>query len=215
MLLLSWVAKSCSTLRNPMDCSMPGFPILHYLPEFAWTHVRWVSDAIQSSQPLLPPSPSALNLFQHQGLFQWVSSLALGGQSIGASASVLPMTVHGWFPLGLTALISLLPKGLSKVFSTTTIWKHQFFGAQLSLWSNSHICTWLLEKTIALTIQTFVNKVMSLLLNTLSRFAPFLLRSKCLLISWLQSQSAVILEPDKMWSTGEGNGKLLQYSYLT
>ena len=198
-----------------MDCSMPGFPILHYLPEFAWTHVRWVSDAIQSSQPLLPPSPSALNLFQHQGLFQWVSSLALGGQSIGASASVLPMNVHGWFPLGLTALISLLPKGLSKVFSTTTIWKHQFFGAQLSLWSNSHICTWLLEKTIALTIQTFVNKVMSLLLNTLSRFAPFLLRSKCLLISWLQSQSAVILEPDKMWSTGEGNGKLLQYSYLT
>ena len=129
-----------------MDCSSPGFPVLHYLPEFAWTHVRWVSDAIQSSQPLLPTSPSALNLFQHQGLFQWVSSLALGGQSIGASASVLPMNVHGWFPLGLTALISLLPKGLSKVFSTTTIWKHQFFGAQPSLWSNSHICTWLLEK---------------------------------------------------------------------
>ena len=146
MLLLSWVAKSCSTLRNSMDCSMPGFPVLHYHPEFAWTHVRWVSDAIQSSQPLLPTSPSALNLFQHQGLFQWVSSLALGGQSIGASASVLPMNVHGWFPLGLTALISMLPKGLSKVFSTTTIWKHQFFGAQPSLWSNSHICTWLLEK---------------------------------------------------------------------
>ena len=137
------------------------------------------------------------------------------GQSIGASASVLPMNVHGWFSLGLTALISLLSKGLSKVFSSTTIWKHQFFGAQPSLWSNSHICTRLLEKTIALTIQTFVGKVTSLLLNTLSRFAPFLPRSKRLLISWLQSQSAVILEPDKMWSTGDGNGKPLRYSYLT
>ena len=178
-------------------------------------HAHWVSDAIQPSHPLSPPSPSALNLFQHQGLFQWVSSLALGGQSIGASASVLPMNVHGWFSLGLTALISLLSKGLSKVFSSTTIWKHQFFGAQPSLWSNSHICTRLLEKTIALTIQTFVGKVTSLLLNTLSRFAPFLPRSKRLLISWLQSQSAVILEPDKMWSTGEGNGKPLRYSYLT
>ena len=97
---------------------------------------------------LLAVQRTLKNLFQHQGLFQWVSSLALGGQSIGASASVLPMNVHGWFPLGLTALISLLPKGLSKVFSTTTIWKHQFFGSQPSLWSKSHICTWLLEKPI-------------------------------------------------------------------
>ena len=69
------VAESCSTLCRLMDCSTPGFPVLHYLPEFAQTHVRWVSDAIQLSHPLSPPSPLALNLSQHQGLFQWVGSL--------------------------------------------------------------------------------------------------------------------------------------------
>ena len=69
-----------------------------------------------------------------------------GGQSIRASASVLPMNIQDWFPLGLTGLISLLSKGLSRVFSSTTIQKHQFFGAQTSLWSKSHIWTWLLEK---------------------------------------------------------------------
>ena len=72
--------------------------------------------------------------------------LTSGGQSIGASASVLPVTIQCWFPLGLTGLISLLSKGLSRVFSSNTVWKHQFFSAQLSLWSNSHIHTWLLEK---------------------------------------------------------------------
>ena len=87
-----------------------------------------------------------------------------GGQRIGASASasVLPMNIQGWFPLGLTGIISLLSKRLSKVFSSTTIWKHQFLGTQPSLWSNSHICTWLLEKkNISLTIWTFVGKAMS------------------------------------------------------
>ena len=69
-----------------------------------------------------------------------------GGQCIGASASALPMNIQDWFPLGLTGLISLLSKGLSRVFSNTTVQKHQFFSAQPSLWSNSHICTWLLEK---------------------------------------------------------------------
>ena len=125
---------------------------------------------------------------------------AAGGQSIGASASasVLPMNIQGWFPLGLTSLISLLCKGLSRVFSRTTIWKHQFFGAQPSLWSNSHICMWTTKKTIALTIWTFVSKVTSLLFNTLSRFViDFFPRNKHLLISWLQSLSAVKLEPKK------------------
>ena len=93
-----------------------------------------------------------------------------GGQSIRASASGLPMNIQSWFPLGLTGLISLLSKGLSSIFSRTPIWKHQFFGAQLSLWSNSCIHTWLLGKTIILTIWTFVVKVMFLLFNTLSRF---------------------------------------------
>ena len=69
-----------------------------------------------------------------------------GGQSIKASGSVLPMNIQGWFPLGLTVLIPLLFKGLSRVFSLTIIWKHQFFSAQPSVWSNSHICTWLPEK---------------------------------------------------------------------
>ena len=91
------------------------------------------------------------------------------GQSIGASASVLLMNVQGWFSLGLTDLISLLSKGLSRVFSSTIVQKHQFFSTQHSLWFNSHIHTWLLEKS-ALATQTFVSKVMSLLFNMLSRF---------------------------------------------
>ena len=67
-------AQSCSTLCDRMDCSMPGFPVLHYLPKFAQTHAHWVDNAIQPSRPLLPPSPPAFNLSQHQGLFQWLGS---------------------------------------------------------------------------------------------------------------------------------------------
>ena len=107
---------------------------------------------------------------------------ASDGQSIGASASasVLPVNIQGWFPFGLTGWI-LQSKGFSRVFSNTTVQKHQFFGAEPSLWSNSHIHIWLLEKTIALTIWTFVGKVMSLLFNTLSKFViAFLPRSECL-----------------------------------
>ena len=85
-------------------------------------------------------------------------------------SSVLPMNIQSWFPLGLTGLIFLQSKGLSRVFSSTTFWKHEFFSSQLSLCSSSRICTWLLEKTIALTIWTLVSKVMSLLFSTLSRF---------------------------------------------
>ena len=86
--------------------------------------------------------------FTESGSFPVSQLFASGGQSIRAlaSASVLPMTIQGWFPLGLTALISLLSKGLSGVFSRTTVWKHQFFSAQPSLWSNSHVSTWLLVK---------------------------------------------------------------------
>ena len=94
----------------------------------------WVGDAIQPSHPLSSPSPPALNLSQHQGLFQWVSS-ASGGQSIEVSAlaSVLPMNTQDWSPLGWTGWISLQSKGLSRVFSKTTVQKHQFFSSQLSL----------------------------------------------------------------------------------
>ena len=128
---------------------------------------------------------------------------ASGGQSIGASASasVLTMNNQYWFPLGLTCLISLQSKGFSRVFSNTTVQKHQFFCAQPSSWSNSHIPYMITGKTIALNRQTFVGKVMSLLLSVLSRLViAFLPRSKCLLILWLQSSSAVILEPKKIKS---------------
>ena len=100
-------SQSCPTLCDTMDCNTPGFPVLHYLPEFAQTHVRWVGVAIQPSHPLLPPSPPALHLSQHQGLKRpWL--FASGGQSIGAlaSASSLPMNIQGWFPLELTSLTS-------------------------------------------------------------------------------------------------------------
>ena len=95
-------AQWCPTLCDPMDCSTPCFPVHHQLPESAQTHVHWVSDAIQPSHPLSSPSPSAFNLSPHQGLFQGVSSSHQVGQSIGvsASASVLPMNIQDWFPLG-------------------------------------------------------------------------------------------------------------------
>ena len=130
---------SCVGLFWCHELQHTSFLVLHYFPEFAQTHVHWVSNAIQPSDPLLPASPFAFSLSQHQGLFQWVSSLY-------QVAKVLPMNIQGWFPLGLTGLISLQSKGLSRVFSNTIVQKHQFFGTQLSLWSTSYIRTWLLEK---------------------------------------------------------------------
>ena len=129
----SSAARSCLTLCDPMNSSTPGLPVYHQLPEFTQTHVHWVGDAIQPSHPLSSPSP-ALHLSQHQGLFKR-ELFSSGGQSIGvsASASVLPMNTQGWFPLWGTGWISLQSKGLSKVFSNTTVQKHQFFSAQLSL----------------------------------------------------------------------------------
>ena len=112
----------------------PGFPVHYQILELTQTHVHRIGDAIQPSHPLLSPSP-AFNLSQKKGLFQWVSSSASGGQSIGVStlASVLPMNNKDWSPLGWTGWISLQSKGLSRVFSNTPVQKHLFFGAQLSL----------------------------------------------------------------------------------
>ena len=147
---------------------IPGFPVHHQLPEFAQTHVHWVNDAIQSHPPS-SPSPPAVYI-PTSGSFPMSPFIPSGDQSIGASASasVLPMNIQDWFPLGLTGLISLQSKGLSRVFSNTIVQKHQFFGNQVCLWSNFHIHTWLLEKTIALNRWTFVGKVMFLLFNMLS-----------------------------------------------
>ena len=139
--------RHCPTPCNPMDCSTPGFPVHHQLPEFTQTHVHQVGDAIQPSHPLSSPSPT-FNASQHKGLFQWASSShqVVKVFGVSASASVLPMNIQDWFPLGWTGWISLQSKGLSKVLSNTTVKKHEFFGAQLSSQSNSHIHTWPLEK---------------------------------------------------------------------
>jgi len=130
----SSVTQSYPTLCYPMNRSTPGFPVHHQLPEFTQTHVRQVGDAIQPSHPLSPPSPPAPNLSQHQSLFHesFPQLFAWGGQSIGVSALVLPMNTQDQSPLEWTGWISLQFKGLSRVFSNTTVQKHQFFGAQLS-----------------------------------------------------------------------------------
>ena len=143
----SSVAQSCPTFCNPMNRSMPGLPVHHQLPEFTKIHVHRVGDAIQPHQPLLSPSFCPQS-FPASGSFQMSQLFASGGQSIGVSAStsVLPRNTQDWFPLGWTSWISLQSKGLSRVFSNTTVQKHQFFGAQLSSQSTSHIHTWPLEK---------------------------------------------------------------------
>ena len=193
--------ESCPTLCRSMDCSMPGFPVFHYQ-----THVHWVNDAIQPSSVTLF---SCLQSFLASGSFPMSQLFISGGQSTGASASVLPMNIQGWVPLGLTGLISLLSKGFSRVFSSTTVWKHQFFWlsaffmVQLShpYMTTGKTIALTTGKTIALTRWTSAGKVMSLLFSTLSRFViAFLPRSKHLLISWLQSLSTVILEPKKIKS---------------
>ena len=141
------VTKSCLTLSDFMDCSMTRFPVLHCLLEVTQTHVHWVDDAIQSFHPLSPSSPPALNLSQYQGLF---NELALHMSwpkcwEFQFQTSVFPMNIQGWVPLGLTGLISLLFKGLSRFVSSTAVWKQQFFGVQPFLLSSSHIGIWLLE----------------------------------------------------------------------
>ena len=126
----SSVVQLCLTIYYPMDCSTPGLPVHHQLPELAQTHVRWVRDAIKRSYPLSSPSPPAFNLSQHQGIFKWIRWPKYWSFSFSTS----PFNdIQDWFALGLTGLISLQFKGLLRIFSNTTVQKHQFFGAQLSL----------------------------------------------------------------------------------
>ena len=147
---------SCVWLHDLMDCSMPGFLVLHYLPEFAQNLCplsQWCHPSISS--PVIPFS-SCLQSFPASGSFPMSQLFASGGQSIGASisASVLPMNSQDWFPLEWTDLISLLPKGLSTVFSSITVWKHQFWCSGFLMVQLSHL-KMTTGKTIALTIRTF------------------------------------------------------------
>ena len=136
LLQFSSVTQLCSTLCDPMDCNMLGFPVHQQLPELAQSHVHWVSDTIQPLHSLSSPSPPSFSLSQHQGLFQWVSSSHQVTKYWSFNFSImLPMNIQDWFPLRWTGWISLQSKGLSRVFSNTTVQKHQFFSAQLSLWS--------------------------------------------------------------------------------
>ena len=155
-LAVKFVAQSCLTLCDPRNHSTPGIPVHHQLQGFTQTHVHWVGDAIQPAHPLSSPSPPALNLSQHQGLFKWVRCLYQVAKILEFQ---LPHQSFQWTPrtylfkdglvvspLGWTGCISLQSKGLSRVFSNTTVQKHQFFCAQLFLYSSSHIHTWLLER---------------------------------------------------------------------
>ena len=168
-------------------------------PRFTQTHVHWVSDVIQPSYPLSSPSPPTLNLSQYQGLFKWVSSSHQVAKvvefcfSISPSNEHLGLTSFRMYWLDLLAVQGTLKSLLQQHSSKASIRRRSdFFIVQLS---HPYMTTW---KNIALTRQIFVGKVMSLLLNMLSRLViMFLPRSKRLLISWLQSPSAVILEPPK------------------
>ena len=152
---------------------------------------RWCHPTISSS---VVPSSSRLQSFPASESFQMSQFFTSGGQIIGvsASASNLPMNIQDWFPLGLTGLISLLSKGLSRVFSNTTVQKHQFFGIQLYVPTLTSVHDYW-KKT-----WPWLDRL-SLLFNMLSRLViAFLPRSKRLFISWLQSPSAVIFEPKKI-----------------
>ena len=143
----SSVAQSCLTLCDPMNCSMPGLPVHHQLPEFTQTHIHWVGDAIQPSHPLFSPSPPAPNSPSIR-VFSNESTLRMRWPEYWSfSFSIISSKVHpGPISFRMDSLDLLAGQGLSRVFSNTRVQKHQFFHAQLSSQSNSHIHTWLLEK---------------------------------------------------------------------
>ena len=178
--------QSCPSLWDPMDCSTPGFPVLHHLLEFAQTHAHWVCDAIPPSHPLLPPSLPAFNLSQHHGRFQWAGSSHQVAKAVELQHQHQSFQwifrvdfLWDWLDWSLCSPrdsqeSSLTPQfesinslALSTVYCLTLTSVHDY-------WKNH-----------SLAIQTFVGKLMSLLFNTLSRFIiAFLPRGKCLLVSW-------------------------------
>ena len=195
-------AHSCLTLHNPMNRSMPGLPVHHQLPELTQTHVHRVGDAIQPSHPLsplllLPPIPPSIRVFSNESTLRmrwpkyWIFNFSISPSNEHPGLISFRMD---W--LDLLAVQGTLKSLLQHQSSKSSILQHSaFFTVQLS---HPYMTT---GKTIALTRLTFVGKVMSLLFNMLSRlFITFLPRSKHLLISWLQSPSAVILELRKIMS---------------
>ena len=191
MYQFSSVAQSYPTLCDPMNHSTPGLPVYHQLLEFTQTHVLQVGDAIQPSHPLSSPSSPAPNPSQHQSLFQWVNSLHEVAKVLELQLYIIPSKeIPGLISFRMDWLDLLAVQGTLKSILQHHSWKalilrrSAFFTVQLS---HPYVTT---GKTIALTRWTFVGKVMSLLLNMLSRLViTFLPRSKCLLISWLQSPS--------------------------
>ena len=198
----SSVAQLCLTLCDPMNCSTPGLPVHHQLPEFTQIHVHRVSDAIQPSHPLSSPSPPA-PIPPSITVFSNVSTLCMRWPKYWSfSFSIIPSKEHpglisyrmDWLDLLAVqgTLKSLLQHHTSKV---SILLRSAFFIVQLS---HPYMTT---GKTIALTRRTFVGKVMSLLLGVLSQLvAAFVPRIKCLLISWLYSPSEVIFNPKKIKS---------------
>ena len=195
LLLFLFSPKSCLTFWDPLNCSAPGSSVLHYLPELAQTHVHWVGDANKPSHPLSSPAPPAFNLSQHHPcFFQWVGSSHQVAKYWSFSFSMSPSSEYsglisfriGWFDL--LAVWGTLKSLLEQHSSKAWILQHSaFFMVQHS---HPYVTT---VKTIALTRWTFISKVMFLLFKILSRFIiAFLPNSKCLLISWVQSISAVI-----------------------
>ena len=198
----SLVTQWCPALSNLMDCSRPGFPVLPHLLQLAQTHVHWVSDAIQLSHPLPSPSSPAFSLSQHQGISNKSALHIRWPKYWSFSFNISPSNEHSglisfrmdW--LDLLAVQRTLKSLLQHHSSKASILRRSAFCiVQLS---HPYMAT---GKTIALTRWNFVGKVMSLLFNMLFRLViTFLPRTKCLLISWLQSPSAVILEPKKIKS---------------
>ena len=163
----SSVAQSCPTLCDLMDCTMPGLPVHHQLPEFTQTHVHWIGDAIQPSHPLSSPSPPTFNLSECQGLFKWVSSSHQVAKYWSFSFSISPSNEYSglisfrmdW--LDLLAVQGTLKSLLQHHSSKASILQCSAF--LMVQFSQPYVTV---GKTIALTIRTFVCKMMSLLFNT-------------------------------------------------
>ena len=191
------VTHSCPTLCNPMNCSTPGLPVLHHLPEFAQVHFHCISDAIQPSHPVMTSFLSALNLSQYQGLFHEFAVHIRWPKYWSFSFSISPSTEYsGLISFKIDYFDLLAVQWTLKSLLQHIVQRHQFFATLPSLQSSSHNCTWPLRRP-----QPWLYGPLStewcVCFSTHCLVIAFLPRSNHLLISWLQSPSTVILEPNK------------------